>query len=154
MLVPSIVKWVNPYLKKFFKLSEFDTKTKEKVTAKQYPSYFSFLYMLWILSFLASGIIILFFIMVYGPSIFPDKNYAALVFLGLINMIGAWCILGGLLDALFWQISNENFRDYVIFRQLKSGWGYDIKQQIITLFKIGIFYYIVISPLIIFLLLV
>jgi len=90
--------------------------------------------------------------MIYGPAIFPDKNYGVPVFLGLINMIGVWFIFGAVLDGLFWRISSENFRDYVMFRQLESGWGYDIKQQIITLFKIGFVYYLVMLPLILFLL--
>lgn len=67
-------------------------------------------------------------------------------------MIGAFWILGAILDFLFWRISPESFRDYVIFRQIKSGWGYDIKQQIITLFKIGSIYYLVAIPVMIILL--
>jgi len=42
-------------------------------------------------------------------------------------MIGVWFIAGAILDLLFWQISPQTFRDYVIFRQIKSGWGFDIK---------------------------
>jgi len=152
MLVPPLVKWANPLLKKFFKLEEFDAKTKARITAKQYPTYFAFLYGLWITALLASGIIVLLSFMIYGPTLFPDKNYGVPVFLGLINMIGAWFIFGALFDMLFWRISSEHFRDYVIFRQLKSGWGYDIQQQIVTLFKIGFFYYLVMLPLILLLL--
>lgn len=153
MLVPSLIKWVNPRLKKFFKLNEFDAQTKIRVTTKQYPFYFSFFYTLWVLALLGTGILELLLMMIYGMEIFPGKNFAVIIFLGLINMIGVWFIFGAILDALFWQISPKNFKDYVIFKQLKSGWGYDIKQQAATLFKIGIIYYIITLPLIIYLLL-
>ena len=153
MLVPPFLKWANPYLKKFFKLTEFDSKIKARALTKTYPFYFGFLYGLWVLALLSTGLIVLILLMIYGPTIFPDKNYAVPIFLGLINMIGVWFIFGALLDFLFWKVSSENFRDYVIFRQIKSGWGYDIKQQIITLFKIGFFYYLITIP-VMFLLLI
>ncbi|MBI2338409.1 hypothetical protein HYU95_04465 [Candidatus Daviesbacteria bacterium] len=153
MLVPPFLKWANPYLKKFFKLTEFDSETKTRVFAKQYPAYFSFLYGLWILALLSTGFIVLLWFMISGPTIFPDKSYATPIFLGLINMIGVWFILGAILDFFFWQISPNNFRDYVILRQIKSGWGYDIKQQISTLVKIGIIYYIFALPIVLYLLL-
>lgn len=38
-LVPPFIKWTNLYLKKFFKLSEFDAKTQQRIIAKQYPFY-------------------------------------------------------------------------------------------------------------------
>ncbi|MDP3973755.1 MAG: hypothetical protein Q8P92_02895 [Candidatus Daviesbacteria bacterium] len=151
-LVPPFIKWVNPYLKRFFKLSEFDSETKKRVSSKQYPSYFGFLYSLWVISLLSSGFITLLWFMIFGQPLFPDKSYAVPVFLGLINMIGVWFIAGAILDLLFWQISSENFRDYVILRQIKSGWGFDINQQIATLVKIGIVYYIITLPLTLYLL--
>ena len=152
MLVPPFLKWANPYLKKIFKLTEFDSETKAKVLAKTYPFYFGFLYGLWILALLSTGLIVLMWLMIYGLALFPGKSYAVPVFLGLINMIGVWFIFGALLDFIFWQISSENFRDYVKFRQIKSGWGYDISQQISTLVKIGIIYYIFTLPVIVYLL--
>lgn len=151
-LVPPLVKWLNPYLKKFFRLNEFDSQTQERVTAKQYPFYYSFLYTLWILILLSTGIAELLFMMIYGAEIFPGKSFAILTFLGLINMVGVWLIFGAILDVVFWQISSENFRDYVKFRQLKSGWGYDIKQQIVALFKLGFIYYLIAIPIMILLL--
>lgn len=153
MLVPPFIKWANPYLKKFFKLNEFDIQTQERVTSKQYPFYYLFLYSLWVITILGSGVAVLLLMMVFGQNIFPDKGFITFTVVGLINMIGAWMIFGALLDILFWQISSENFKDYVKFRQLKSGWGYDIKQQISTLIKIGIIYYIITSPVLLFLLL-
>lgn len=152
-LVPPFIKWVNPYLKKFFKLTEFDSETKAQVLTKQHPFYFSFLYGLWIMVLMSSGFTVLILLMIYGPTIFPDKSYAVFVFLGLINMIGVWFIFGALLDLIFWQISPENFKDYVKFRMIKSGWGYEIKQQVITLFKIGFVYYIFTLPVMLYLLL-
>lgn len=152
MIVPPFLKWVNPRLKKFFKLSEFDAQTQTRVTTKQYPFYFSFLYLIWVLSLLATGIVELLFMMIYGTVVFPGKSFASVTFLGLINMVGVWFIAGAILDWLFWIISSENFKDYVIFRQIKSGWGYDINQQIIALFKLGIFYYVLTLPVIIYLL--
>lgn len=153
MLVPPLMKWANPYLKKFFKLNEFDAQIKERVTAKQYPIFYGALYSLWVITLLSTGIAVLLLFMVYGSNLFPGKSFAVHTFLGLINMFGAWFILGALLDALFWQISSENFKDYVKFKQLKSGWGYDIKQQIITLLKIGIAYYLLVIPITLYLLL-
>lgn len=152
MLVPPFVKWVNPVLKKFFKLKELDNKTKKRATSKQYPDYFGLLYLLWVMVILASGIAVLLFMMIYGLNIFPDKNYAVPVFIGLINMVGVWFIFGAILDLLFWKISSENFRDYVTMKQINSGWDYDINQQIVTLFKIGVIYYVVTFPIIIYLL--
>ncbi|MBI2315171.1 hypothetical protein HYU93_03920 [Candidatus Daviesbacteria bacterium] len=153
MLVPPFLKWANPYLKKFFKLTEFDNETKTRVFSKTYPVYFGFLYGLWVTALLSTGFIALIWFMISGPALFPDKSYAVPVFLGLINMIGVWFVFGALLDILFWKISSENFRDYVKFRQLKSGWGFDIKQQIAALFKIGIIYYILTLPVMAYLLL-
>lgn len=147
------MKWLNPYLKKFFKLNEFDSQTQERVASKQYPIFYGALYTLWVLTLLATGITALLFMMIYGSNIFPGKSFATHTFLGLINMFGVWFIFGALLDALFWQISSENFRDYVKFRQLKSGWGYDIKQQIVALFKLGFIYYLITIPIMLVILL-
>ena len=152
MLVPQLIKWVNPYLKRYFKLAEIDNKAKTRVFSKTYPAYFGFLYSLWFMVLFSTGFIVLIWFMTSGPTLFAGKSYAVPVFLGLINMIGVWFIFGAILDAVFWRISSEHFRDYVMFRQLKSGWGYDIKQQIVTLFKIGFVYYLVMFPLILLLL--
>ena len=152
MLVPPFVKWVNPYLKRFFKLTEIDSETKVGVLNKSYPFYFGFLYGLWATALLSTGFIVLIWLMVSGPALFPNKSYAVPVFLGLINMIGVWFIFGAILDFLFWQISPNTFRDYVVMRQIKSGWGYDMKQQIITLFKIGFIYYLITIPIMVYLL--
>ena len=152
MLIPPFIKWVNPYLKKFFKLTEFDSEIKAKVFNKTYPASFNFLYSLWIITLLSTGFTVLIWFMISGSTLFAGKSYAVPVFLGFINMIGVWFIAGATLNFVFWQISSENFRDYIKFRQIKSGWGFDIKQQIITLFKIGIIYYLVTSPFIVYLL--
>ncbi len=151
-LVSPLIKWANPYLKKFFKLNEFDSQTQERIASKQYPFYYSFLYTLWVLILLATGITALLLIMIYGSKLFPNKGFAIHTFLGLINMFGVWFIFGAILDLVFWQVSSENFRDYVKFKQLKSGWGYDIKQQIVTLIKIGFFYYLIAIPVMLLLL--
>lgn len=152
VLVPPIVKWASPKLKKVFKLQEFGLQTQARVAAKQYPVYYSVLYGLWVMSLVGSGIAVLLLMMIYGAVIFPGKSFAVIIFLGLINMIGTWFIFGALLDIIFWQISSENFKDYVKFKQLKSGWGYDIKQQIVTLLKIGVIYYLFAAPLMYYLL--
>ena len=151
-LVPPLIKWVNPFLRKFFKLAEFDAQTKERVNHKQYPFYFGFLYGLWVTALLSTGLITLVWFMIFGPPFLPDRSYAIPVFLGLINMMGVWFIFGAMLDFLFWQMSTENFRDYVILRQIKLGWGYDIKQQVTTLLKIGLIYYLVAIPIMVLLL--
>ncbi len=151
MLVPPIVKWANPLIKKHFKLTEFDSAIQARITTKQYPAYFSHLYSLWILALLGSGLTVLFLFMIYGYTLFPNKSYAVPVFLGLINMIGTWFIFGAVFDLLFWQLSSINFKDYVMLRQLKSGWGYDIKQQVAALLKIGVIYYIITAPMLVFL---
>lgn len=146
MLVPPLIKWVNPRLKKFFKLTEFSVEIKERVSAKQYPFYYSFLYNLWLIMLLGIGIVVLLFIMIYGVELFPTKSFVVIIFVGLINMIGSWFIFGAIFDLVFWQISAENFRDYVRLRQLKSGWGHDMQQQIMALLKIGVIYYIFALP--------
>lgn len=152
MLVPPFIKWVNPHLKRFFKLTEIDSETRTRVFSKTYPTYFGFLYGLWIMTLLSTGFVVLLWFMISGTAFFPDKSYAVPVFLGLINMIGVWFIGGAILDFLFWQISPQNLKDYIIMRQIKSGWGYDIKQQILTLVKIGIIYYLITIPIMVFLL--
>jgi len=154
MLVAPIIKWLNPIIKKWFNLPEFDSQTQTRITTKQYPSYFTCLYGLWVIILLATGFVELLFMMIYGPEIFPNKSYAIPVFIGLINMIGVWFIFGAILDLIFWRISSENFRDYVMFRQLKEGWGYDINRQIATLFKIGIIYTLCTSPITLLLILI
>ncbi|RJQ24856.1 hypothetical protein C4577_06960 [Candidatus Parcubacteria bacterium] len=151
-LIPPLIKWTNIYIRRFFRLTGFDNETKKKVSSKQYPSYFGLLYGLWIIALLSTGFIVLMWFMISGPVFFPNKSYAVPIFFGLINMIGFWFIFGALLDFVFWQVSSENFKDYVKFRMIKSGWGYEIKQQIITLIKLGIIYYVVVSPLIAYLL--
>lgn len=145
-LVPPFIKWANSYLKKLFKLSEFDIQTKQRVTHKQYPTYHRVLYGFWVITLLSTGVAELLLMMICGSSLFPEKSFFILTMLGLINMIGAWFIFGALLSFVFWQISSANFRDYVIFRQIKSGWNYEINQQIVTLLKIGVVYYLVTFP--------
>lgn len=139
ILIPPFVKWVQPHLKRFFKLTEIDSQTKVRVFKKTYPSYFGFLYGLWIIALLSTGFIALFWFMISGH-----------VFLGLINMVGAWFIGGAILNFLFWQISTNQFRDYVLMRLIKSGWEYDIKQQATTLLTIGFIYYLIIALFIVF----
>lgn len=153
LLVSPIIKKVMPRIKKYVKLDEFDEVAKARVTTKQYPAYYSYFYALWIISLISTGIIGFFLIMIYLPEI-AGTSVAISTFLGLINMIGIWFIAGALLDFIFWKISAENYRDYVMFRQLKEGWGYDINQQIVTLFKIGLVYYLVTLPVMAFLLFV
>ena len=149
MLIPPLVRWSNKHLKNYFKLTEIDALVKERITSKSYPSYYSILYGLWIIALLSNGIIELLFMIIYGPNIFPGKSFAVHTFLGLINMIGVWFIAGAILDFLVWGVSTANFRDYAMFRQLKSGWPYDMKQQISTILKLGILYYLITTPLMI-----
>lgn len=47
LLVPPLIKWANPKIKRVFKLQEFDILTQERVTTKQYPTYYGVLYGLW-----------------------------------------------------------------------------------------------------------
>lgn len=154
MLIPPFIKWIRPGLQRFFKLTEIDSKTKARVSAKQYPAYFRFLYSLWIIALLSSGFIVLIWFMISGPALFPGKSYAVPVFLGLINMLGVWFIFGAILDVFFWQISSENFKDYIRLRNLKDGWGFDMKQQILTLFKMGFIYYLLTIPVMVILLII
>lgn len=89
MLVPLFIKWAQPRLKRFFKLTEIDSQTRVRVSAKKYPVYFGFLYSLWIIGLLSTGFITLLWFMISGS-----------IFLGLINMIGAWFIGGAILRLL------------------------------------------------------
>ena len=152
MLVPPLIKWANPYLKKFFKLNEFDNQTKERVISKQYPPFYSFLYNLWQISLIGSPVVFFTLTLIYLPQLFPHKQVGTLIFAGLLNFFGSIFIIGAILDIILWNISSDDFRDYVRYRQLKVGWGFEIKQQIVTLFKIGIIYYIAAFPVILYLL--
>jgi len=151
MIVPPFIKWVQPRLKRFFRLDQFNIETKTRVLNKQYPSYYGFLYSLWIISLLVPGIASLFLLMFFAQGLVPVEKYTAIVFIAIINMFGVWFVAGAILDALYWFISSENFRDYVRFKQIKTGWDFDIKQQIITLFKIGFVYYLVTLPIMLYL---
>ena len=149
-LVPSLVKEAVPLVARKFRLGEFDEATKARVSRLVYPKYYGLLYGLWIsvlfiIGFAALG---LFFAL---AARFPEKA-ASYIWLGLINMIGAWLILGAALDAAFWMLSSEHFRDYVRLRQIKSGSGYPIEGQIKVLLTLGVIYYIIFLPVMIFLL--
>lgn len=147
LLVPPIVKHLQPRLRRFFTLSEFNAETRIRVLNKQYPKSYNSFYNLWIISLLVPGIASLFLVMYFAQGLVPVEKYSAVAFIGIINMFGVWFIGGAILDFIFWQISPPNFRDYVIFRQIKTGWGFDIKEQIITLFRIGFVYYLVVIPI-------
>lgn len=151
-LVPTIVQKASPVVKKILKLQEFDVKTQRRASQQEYPAYFGFLYSLWVITLLASGIGASFLLVIFLSQLLHGKGVATLIFVGLINSIGAWFIGGAVLDGIFWWISSSHFRDYVMLRQLQSGWGYDIKQQISVMLKIGVVYYLVALPLMIFLL--
>ena len=149
-LVPSLVKKAVPFVARKFRLGEFDEATKARVSRLVYSKYYGLLYGLWIsvlfiIGFAALG---LFFAL---AARFPEK-VAAYIFLGIITMIGAWLILGAALDAVFWLLSPKHFRDYVRLRQIKSGGGYPIEGQIKVLLTLGVIYYIIFLPVMIFLL--
>jgi len=36
MLIPPFIKWIQPHLKRFFKLTEIDSQTKVRVSSKTY----------------------------------------------------------------------------------------------------------------------
>jgi len=79
-IVPPFIKWIQPCLKRFFKLDEVDGQTRTRVFTKQYPFYFSFLYSLWIMALLSTGFIVLIWFMISGLAFFPGKSYAIPVF--------------------------------------------------------------------------
>lgn len=147
VLVPPIIKRAMPFLKKTFNLPEFDEKTRQRVTSKQYPSFYSALYNLWQVSLFFSPVVFMIIGWIYLFQLFPQKNPGLLLLVGLLNLFGSFFILGAILDIIFWSISPKNFRDYVRYRQIKIGWGFEFKQQIITLLKIGFIYYLITLPL-------
>ena len=152
MLVPSLVKRAVPFLKNVFKLPEFDPETQKRVTSKHYPAHYSALYNLWQISLIANPVVFLVLSLFYLPQLFPDKQIGILLWVVLINFFGSIFLLGAILDVILWCISSHDFKDYVMFRQIKVGWGFEIKQQIVTLLKIWIIYSFVTLPLVVYLL--
>lgn len=148
-LVPAIVKKAVPFIAKKFGLSEFDEATKIRVSQQAYPAFYGFLYGLWTIVLLISGLAALgvFFAL---AARFPQKA-GPYFLLGIINMIGAWLVVGALLDAVFWRLSSEKFRDYVRLKLMKSSSGYSIEGQIKVLLTLGGMYYLLLSPVIIYL---
>ena len=155
VLVPALVKKTPEVLKKIFKLQPIDDATKARVTAKAYPWYYAIGYECWLLCLFLSGFAVFGYVAFYLPVIFVEFDpgvYWKFIFLGLINMVGAWLIIGALLDQLFWWLSSDSFKDYVRYRNMKEGMDVDVPLQICTLWKIGIGYYVLFSPAIYFLL--
>lgn len=149
-IVPAIVKKAASFIAKKFKLAEFDEATKTRVSQQAYPAFYGFLYGLWIIVLLMSGLAVLgvFFAL---AARFPEK-VASYLLLGTINMIGGWFVLGALLDAVFWRLSSEKFRDYMRLKLIKSNSGYAMEEQVRVLLTLGGMYYLVLSPVIIYLL--
>lgn len=153
-LVPVLVKRLPEALKKIFKLQPIDEEIKARLATKKYPRYYQLGYTFWLFCILSSGPIIFGYIAFYVPITAVDFDYTEFwkyIFLGLINCIGAPLIFGAILDQIFWQLSSDNFRDYVRYRNINEGMDVDIPLQIKTLWKIGIGYYILLSPAIYFL---
>lgn len=146
-LVPPLIKKTVPFLKKAFHLPEIDKATKQRVTSKQYPPFYSTFYNTWQLSLIFTPIIFMIISLVYLFQQFPQKSAGTLIFIALLNFFGSFFILGAILDIVLWTISSKNFKDYVRYRQMKVGWGFEIKQQIAMLLKIGVVYYLVTFPL-------
>lgn len=154
-LVPALVKNIPAALKKIFKLQQIDDATKARVAAKEYPRYYKIGYALWLSCIFLSGPAVFAYIAFYLPIVsanFDPTGYWKFLFLGIINMIGAWLIAGALLDQLFWRASSDDFKDYVRHRNIREGMDVDVPLQIKTLWKIGIGYYIVLLPVMYFLL--
>ncbi|MDP3769817.1 MAG: hypothetical protein U1A23_01540 [Candidatus Sungbacteria bacterium] len=142
--VPSLVKKAVPFIAKKFKLAEFDAAARERVSRQNYPKHYVLWYGLWGFKLVMSGFVVFGAFFIAGIR-FPE-SFGLLVLMGIVNMVGAWLLLGGLINAALWRVSSEHFQDYVRFRQIKSGTGYVIEQQIWVLIKIGIIYYIVLLP--------
>lgn len=151
-LVPGIVKKAVPFIAKKLRLQQFDTATRQRVAAKTYPWYYGSLYALWLLLLFLSGIIGSLFFTLFLFRRFPDFGFARSVWIGLINAIGGWLLLGALIDALLWAVSSADFKDYVVFRQMKSGTPYPIEDQIRALKILGGMYYTVMLPVILLIL--
>ncbi|HCM37504.1 MAG: hypothetical protein UV61_C0002G0054 [Candidatus Gottesmanbacteria bacterium GW2011_GWB1_43_11] len=152
VFVPQIIERISPHFKRLFALKEFDSQTQQRVSSKEYPAFYALLYLLWGISLISFGCVLLLFIIIYMTQLVPQEKYGLIIWFGLIMFLGSFMIPGALLDFLFWSISPENFRDYVKFRLIKSGWGYEMRDQIMTLFKIGLIYLLLTSPLVIYLL--
>ncbi len=151
-ILPSLIKKTVPYVAKRLKLAEIDDKTREKVKALRYPRYYAFLFGLWNTAFVGTSFVLMFGIMIYGPKIFPGKGFVLFVWLGILNLIGALALWGGFICAVFWRLSSERFRDYVRLRQIQLGNGYVIEQQIGVMIKIGVVYYLILLPVMFFIL--
>ena len=155
VLVPELIKKAPAVLKRIFRLRAIDDATKARVAAKEYPRYYKIGYTLWLFCLFSIGFVIFGYIAFYLPVAsvnFDYSKYWRYLFLGLINMIGAWFIIGAIFDQIFWWLSSDSFKDYVRYRNIKEGMDVDIPEQIKTLWKIGIGYYILFSPVLYFLL--
>lgn len=155
-LVPALVKKLPEALKKIFKLQPLDEEIKARVVAAKYPHYYKIGYALWFLCLFSGGLAAFVYFAIYLPIVSADfvpDVYWKFAFLGLINMAGLWLIWGAIFDQVFWQLSSDNFRDYVRYRNIKEGLDVDVPLQIKNLWKIGIGYYILFSPALYFLLL-
>lgn len=150
-LVPALVKKATPWVARRFRLVEFDDATKVRVAQTAYPNSFRVWYGLWVLAITLSGAAAFAICALLGLRVMPDR-LAACIWLSLINMVGAWLLLGGLLDALFWSVSSARFRDYVRWRQITSGFGYPIEAQVKVLCTVGLAYYAICLPVMVFLL--
>ncbi|MBI2173649.1 MAG: hypothetical protein HYU33_00415 [Candidatus Omnitrophica bacterium] len=152
VLVPLLTKKAIPLIQRIFKLQAFDAQTQDKVRQQPYPRYYRALYDLWLIALILGGCAVTFLLVGFFSRFFPEKSIATLIWMGIINMIGVWFLFGAFLDALLWRMASEKFKDYVKLRQIESGTGYEIPQQIATLIKLGILYYLVVSPIILYLL--
>lgn len=153
LLVPWLTKKALGVIARAFKLQGFDAHTQARVRQQRYPRYYSALYFLWAMTLLAGGCVVLWPIFTVLPRLFPDKGIATFMWVGLINVIGGWFLIGALLDAILWRLSSARFKDYVRLRLLESGTGYEMRQQIAVLTTLGLLYYVVGGPVTLYLLL-
>lgn len=153
VLVPWLTKKATRVVARAFKLQEMDARTQDRVRQQRYPRYYAVLYGLWVMAPLAAGCLVLWPIFRFLPRFFPDKSMATFIWVGLINVIGGWFLLGAFLDAVLWRLASGQFKDYVRLRQLESGTGYEMPQQVAVLVRIGGLYYLIGGPLTLYVLL-
>lgn len=132
-----------------FKLARYDEVTIDRVRKTTYPLPYRYLYGLWVVVLLLSGFAVGGGFFTAGAS--SPEHFGPLALLGLINMVGAWLLVGAGIDAVLWRLSSGRFRDYVRLRLIQAHSPYEMRGQISALVKIGLIYYLILSPVIILL---
>ncbi len=133
-----------PHAGVIFKVEQIDDATKKRVAMLSYPKYYHFLYGVWMLILALVGLAPFIIVPIWGATHFPNR-ILFFCLLGLASMVSTLTLVNGCISAIGWRIASPRFRDFVRFKQIQSGTGYVIEQQIGVLIKIGVVGSVVLS---------